>query len=60
MKVKELIAKLQEFDPELEVAITDGFSGAHYHTKNIEIKVFKDDEDITLDIGIGGNRIRGW
>jgi hypothetical protein len=53
MKVKELIAKLQEVDPDLEVSITDGYSGDCYNTNNLETKV----DNTTLDIGIGGNKI---
>ena len=61
MKVKKLIEKLQEFDDELEVTITDGFAGLCYHTNNIDIQLFEEDGnsncEMTVDIGIGGNRI---
>ena len=30
MKVKDLIVKLQEFDPELEICIADDRSGVYY------------------------------
>lgn len=54
MKVKELIEKLKEFDPELEVTISDGYRCHFYHTKGIEIQVFEWDGVKDLDIGIGG------
>lgn len=59
MKNKDLIKKLQEFDGELEVSITDGYEAFCYTTENLEIRVFQEVGDqTTLDIGIGGNRIR--
>jgi hypothetical protein len=57
MKVRELIEKLKEFDPELEVIITDGYECRTYHTKGIEIQVFEWDGKKDLDIGIGGCEI---
>ena len=56
MKVKELINKLHEFNPELEVTITDGYECRFYHTKWIQIDVFKNEvgEPDVVDIGIGG------
>jgi hypothetical protein len=55
MKVKELIKALKKFDEELEVTITDGFLCEFYHTKRIDIKLFKDgDGPGVVDIGIGG------
>lgn len=56
MKVKELIEKLQQFNPELEVVITDGYECLVYHTKGIEIKEFEWDGTVDVDIGIGGCR----
>lgn len=57
MKVKELIKKLEDFDGELSVTITDGFECAHYHTLNLEFQMCIDDDGEFLDIGIGGNRM---
>jgi hypothetical protein len=57
MKNKDLIKKLQEFDGELDVSITDGYDVLCYTTENIDVKVFQDGDQTTLDIGIGGNRI---
>lgn len=54
MKIKELIEKLKQFDPELEVVITDGYECRVYHTKKIEIQVFEFNGKRDLDIGIGG------
>lgn len=59
MKVKELIAQLKKFNPELEVTITDGYEHATYSTNHVEVAEFEDiDGSISLDIGIGGNRMR--
>jgi len=59
MKVKDLIAKLQEFDQELEVTITDGFENNFYHTENLEIVKYIDFTMTVpvVDIGIGGNLV---
>lgn len=60
MKVKDLIYKLAQFNPELEVTITDGMNCVSYTTNDIEIKEFtefKYEGETTLDIGIGGNQI---
>lgn len=66
MKVKELIAKLQSFDQDLEVTITDGyrclFYGKQEDGTDFDIQAFHDfgNEDeagnviATVDIGIGG------
>ena len=59
MTVKELITKLQKFNPDLEVTITDGWECVCYHTKNIEIKEFQDNGVTEVDIGIGGCRTNG-
>ena len=58
MKNKDLVKKLQEFDEDLEVTITDGYEAFCYTTENIEVRLFLDGDQTTLDIGIGGNRIR--
>jgi hypothetical protein len=54
MKVKELIKKLECFDPELEVTITDGFEALCYHTNGCEIALFEDGNSKVVDVGIGG------
>lgn len=55
MKVNEFIEKLKQFDPELEVTITDGLEGKGYHTKGCYISLFEDSNGVkTVDIGIGG------
>jgi hypothetical protein len=54
MKVKDLIKKLQEFDQELEVGITDGYTCTCYDTDKIEIKLYTEEMDTIVDIGIGG------
>lgn len=61
MTVKELITELSKFDENLEVSITDGFNCYNYHTDNIFITEYQDDEcgrsRTLVDIGIGGNLI---
>jgi hypothetical protein len=60
MTVQELINKLNTFDPNLEVEITDGCEAVCYSTKNAEVKVFDYEDDsgkVVVDIGIGGNRL---
>lgn len=58
MRVRDLIEKLQQFDPELEVTITDGYEAVCYHTKGSEIKTFQfPDEPDVVDIGVGGLRL---
>jgi len=60
MKVKDLINELKKYNYDLEVTITDGYECIHYHTKNIEIRPFRDIiGSAVVDIGIGGNRIEG-
>ena len=54
MKIKEMIEKLKEYDPELEVTITDGFECRSFRG-DFEFSLYKIDENIKeLDIGIGG------
>jgi hypothetical protein len=56
MKVAELIAQLQRFDPEVEVSITDGMQNFCYTTNDLEIQMFEDvDGKMYLDIGIGAD-----
>jgi len=47
MKVKEIIEKLKEFDPEFEVTISDGLH-FHFYGGDCEIKEF----DGKVDIGV--------
>lgn len=59
MTVQELITALQEFDPELEVTITDGFDCRHYRGA-FELKLFEDiPGKYVVDIGIGGKLYEG-
>lgn len=54
MKVKELIAALQNQDPELEVYIVNGYTCQTY-CGEFEIQEFTDlDGYVSVDIGIGG------
>ena len=54
MIVSELIAKLQEFPPECEVVITDGYR-YHFYKGDFEVRLFEDmDGSQVVDIGIGG------
>ena len=58
MKVKELIARLDEFNSELDVVITDGYEAVCYHTEGAEMVKFEDEKGFAVvDIGIGGLRI---
>jgi hypothetical protein len=58
MIVKELIEKLQKYNENMEVTITDGFNYKFYHTNKLLITEFYDSQDIKyLDIGIGGCEI---
>lgn len=57
MKVKDLIAKLQEFDPELEICIAEYRTGVYYTGEfSINVEPFlKDDlktwgEELVIDI----------
>lgn len=59
MTVQELLTVLQEFNPELEVTITDGFDCRHYRGA-FELKLFEDQPGIySVDIGIGGKLYEG-
>ena len=59
MTVQELLTVLQEFDPELEVIITDGFECIHYRGA-FELKLFEDlPGKYVVDIGIGGKIYEG-
>ena len=59
MTVQELLTVLQEFDPELEVTITDGFDCRHYRGA-FELKLFEDlPGKYVVDIGIGGKIYEG-
>lgn len=59
MTVQELLTVLQEFDPELEVTITDGFDCRHYRGA-FELKLFEDlPGKYVVDIGIGGKLYEG-
>ena len=59
MTVQELLTVLQEFDPELEVTITDGFECRHYRGA-FELKLFEDiPGKYVVDIGIGGKLYEG-
>ena len=59
MTVQELLMVLQEFDPELEVTITDGFECIHYRGA-FELKLFEDlPGKYVVDIGIGGKIYEG-
>lgn len=58
MKIKELINKLNQFNPEMEVRITDGCEAISYHTNNPTIVLINDSDDESfVDIGIGFNKI---
>lgn len=54
MKVKELIERLSEFDPNMEVVISDGYDAIFYAGEFV-IEEFEGD----LDIGVGGLRVEG-
>ena len=55
MTVSELIAKLQEFPPECEVVITDGYR-YHFYRGDFEIGLFEEEPDGSqvVDIGMCG------
>jgi hypothetical protein len=54
MKVKELIKKLKEFPPGLEVTISDGYD-FRFYVGNFSVELFEDEEGTSkVDIGIGG------
>ena len=54
MLVKELIEELSQYNPELEVLVTDGYDGNFYRGE-YSITLFKDDCEY-VDIGVGGCR----
>ena len=54
MLVKDLIEKLSQYDPELEVLVTDGYDGNFYRGE-YSVTLFKDDCEY-VDIGVGGCR----
>lgn len=62
MKIQELINKLKQFPPNLDITITDGFKCNCYNTNSLEFQVldysqFYNDKNKTgffVDIGIGG------
>lgn len=59
MTVQELITALQDFNPTLEVTITDGFDCRHYQCA-FELKLFEDiPGKYEVDIGIGGKLYEG-
>jgi len=53
MKVKELIKKLEKFNPEWEVFISDGALGIYYNG-DFSVREFDD----TVDIGIDGYEVK--
>ena len=53
MKVGQLISKLKEFDPDMEVLITDGYNCMFYRGNYVLTK-FEDNGEAYVDIGIGG------
>ena len=61
MKVAELIAQLQRFNPDKEVTITDGMDCRCYTTNDLEIKEFEDvDGKVSIDIGIGADLVKNF
>lgn len=59
MTVQELLTVLQEFNPTLEVTITDGFDCKHYRGA-FETKLFEEQPGTySVDIGIGGKLHEG-
>lgn len=54
MKVADLIRELSEFDPDLEVTITDGYRFNFYNTKALAIVDLEIEPGLrVLDIGVG-------
>ncbi len=54
MTVAEMIEKLQQYPPNMEVQITDGFQYKFYKG-NFEFQLFEDTDGSTfVDIGVGG------
>jgi len=59
MKIKDWIEEFQKHDLELDVFITDGFEFKFYHTNDVLITEFYDENEVkVLDIGIGGCEIK--
>lgn len=54
MLVKDLIRELSQYDPELEVLVTDGYDCNCYRGE-YSVTLFKDDCEY-VDIGVGGCR----
>ena len=54
MLVKEMIEKLQQFDPELELTISDGFE-VMFYGGDFSVELFEAPGcEPVVDIGIGG------
>jgi hypothetical protein len=54
MTVAEMIEKLHQYPPAMEVQITDGYK-THCYKGDFAFQLFKDDDGETfVDIGIGG------
>ena len=54
MTVSEMIEKLHQYPPDMEVQVTDGFQYKFYKG-NFEFQLFEDtDGETFVDIGIGG------
>jgi hypothetical protein len=56
MNVSELIQKLQQFSPDKEVCITDGYE-CKFYKGEFSVSLFEDGDDSFVDIGIGGCEI---
>lgn len=50
MNVREVIEKLNQFDPDMEVIISDGYNYKFYNMNGAVIQEFEG----KVDIGIGG------
>ena len=55
MTNQELINKLKEFPPDIEVMISDGYRYNYYTLDKAHFGIFED----AIDIGIGGCEILG-
>jgi hypothetical protein len=54
MTVAEMIEKLQQFPPDMEVEVTDGFQYKFYKG-DFKFQMFEDtDGETIVDIGVGG------
>ena len=54
MTVAEMIKELQQYPPDMEVQVTDGF-GYKFYKGDFEFQLFEDvDGETFVDIGIGG------